>query len=219
MRLHRIAVVAGTLAAAALGRDISQERLTVRVYNQAGVSGATLSNASLTAMEIFKQAGIETEWLICGTPGSREGCNSPTGNGKVSEGSLMIIVRQRPFQGLRVRESLAFGAAVLVASSQTGDQAYVFYDLVKKAAGVTWPGAVAHLLGHAMAHEAAHLLGVGHASGGLMRAGWTARDLKQASTFLLLFRESEARQLRGTVYGTAGAGRGAAGRAIQPSSR
>ncbi len=177
MRLQLVALAAGTLTGALWGGDMGQEHVTVRVFDHAGVPEATLRKASLTAQAIFKSVRIETEWLTCFASGREEVCAPPALNGKVVDGDLMIIVHHRPFS--RLPQPCAFGIALRESRSRTGDTAYVFYDLVEKAATGTLH-AEGQLLAVVMAHETAHLLGLAHSSGGMMSASWTKLELMKA---------------------------------------
>jgi hypothetical protein len=203
MRLYRMALVVGTFTVA-WGGDIPQKHLNVLVVDQTGVPNEMLRKASLRAQAIFKEAGIQMEWLTCASS-SQKHCEQ---NGNVAYPSLLIIL---PPQVPKSRQSRALGVALLATGQRTGDIAHVFYDRVESAARdangfrnnsnvlCNAPSVVGQLLANVMAHEAGHLLGLAHSRRGMMSGGWTNWYVKQAANGRLLFSKSEAQELRDAV--------------------
>ena len=207
MKLRSVALVAGALAMTSWGRDTQQQQLTVLVLNQAGVLEATLESAAETSRTIFEKAGIETKWLTCLFTAGKDPCNLAGG---IDTPALTILVGSVPVG--KDRQPDALGMATLTAPrDRTETMAYIFYDRVEDAAcGTSWAPrshnlpkamrralpAVSRLLGNVMAHEAAHLLGLGHSSGGVMSPGL---NLEIAAASSLPFKEREARELRDAV--------------------
>jgi len=193
-----MALVAAALALASWSKDIQQEPLRVLVSNHAGVPEVTLRKAMLTAQAIFEKAGVETEWML------------PAADGGTGNPDLTVIVTPVPKGDLW--EPSAFGLALQSDTHhRTGSIAYVFYRRVEEAGCRTgsvagfrnFPKmlcsgstAVGQFLGNVMAHESAHLLGLGHNTGGMMSARW---DLEAAAARSLPFRDSEAQRLRDAV--------------------
>lgn len=177
----------------------AEGRLTVAVYNLAGVPPGALAEALETAERIFEKAGIRTEWVEC--PRSPEGlrqypkCEAVVGLGTPS---LKIIshTKARQLSG----PSGALGFAAMSERNGFASQAFVFFHRVEEeaAAGNSY---VSVVLGHAMAHELGHLLlGAGHHSRtGIMRETWLAGDLRRAERGELGFSPSQANRMREQV--------------------
>ena len=75
-----------------------------------------------------------------------------------------------------------------------GRLAYVFYNHIEERRLTTLNPS--EFLGHIISHEIGHLLGIPHATTGIMRAMWDRADLVLASEGLLLFRPDQAALLR-----------------------
>ena len=207
MKLRSMALVAGALAITSWGSDTQQQHLTVLVLNQAGVLDATLESAAGIAQAIFEKAGIQTQWLTCLLWDGKDPCNLAGG---IDTPGLTIVLNSVPVG--KGRQPGALGIATLTAPrDRTETMAYIFYDRVEDAAcGTSWAPrshnlpkavrralpAVSRLLGNVMAHEAAHLLGLGHSFGGVMSPGL---NLEIAAARSLPFNEREARELRDAV--------------------
>jgi hypothetical protein len=183
-------------------------RITVRVYNYAGVSRATLAGAEKEASRIFREAGIETSWQDCPTSHAEEeafpGCAQVLGPAGVD---VRIIPRSMAarLQSPRERLGLALPTQGGFASS-----AWVFLHRVEELAKsrIASPSQV---LACALAHEIGHLL-LGpnqHSSVGIMRAHLGREELKRASQGQLLFISSQCELIRAEVMSRVQAGRAA----------
>lgn len=153
--------------------------ITVQIEGQLNVSAATLFGARTGIARIYRDAGVELHWVA-------------------SEAELVIVLcSDRDICG-RAAAPNTIGQAVIDSSSQVGRVAYIYHDRVEELVHQS------HLergdiLGHVMAHEVAHLLGLSHAERGLMRAGWDVTELSLASCGLLGFSKSEREIVRGRV--------------------
>ena len=168
---------------------VGSPRLTVRVYNYAAVSRATLAGAEKEASRIFREARIETSWQDCPTSHAEEeafpGCAQLLGPAGVD---VRIVPRSMAARLESPRERLGLA---LPSQSGVASAAWVFFHRVEELArsGIASPS---QILACALAHEMGHLL-LGpneHSSVGIMRAHLGPDELKSASQGQLLFTPS-----------------------------
>ena len=182
-----------TAAAAEVGHRRS---FIVRVYNYAGVSDKTLSNAELTARRIFRRAGVETEWIGCPKDRREEprytACQTPP-----SAADMVLSVVPQSMEGYEVPQK-AFGFALPSGDDRPARHAYVFYRRVEQVIRQSDKVSLATLLGYVMVHETTHLL-LGpsmHLDRGIMRPHWAPQDLREMESGALAFPPKQARLLR-----------------------
>ena len=171
--------------------------LTVRTYDNFGVSAGNLMTAQRLTAEAFRQAGIVITWVKC----SRASDMSPMGKSprcaEPPDGADVIVqIVSGPRDPTSYPNALGF-SVVSKEGREAPRLATVFADRVLSFAhsAATNAGAV---LGLAMAHEIGHVLlnTNTHADNGLMRAVWFRSGLRRAARREARFHRTEAENLR-----------------------
>lgn len=171
--------------------------LTIAVHNDAGVSAAALAQAGQVVRGIFHQAGLEVDWVDCGTPADTRPAPEPCRQAIFpTRLQLRIVLRPR-----NLSES-TFGVSYLSADA-IGCYSYLFFAQVQEL-HENYHAGLGNVLGHVAAHEIAHLLlGTNsHSPVGIMRAQWHAEELASASRGALLFTPAQSRSMRERLDGT-----------------
>ena len=158
--------------------------LVVRTYDAVGVSPRTLEQAHASAALALAAAGIRPIWRPC----HAAGCISRP---KAHELEIRIVNAT----GLSQRGSLGFATVDIV--QHVGTLATVYIDRVDELAIRTGVDRGA-LLGRAIAHEIGHLIlgSTNHAQFGLMRATWTAQELRRSLPLDWMFSARESAEMR-----------------------
>ena len=169
-------------------------QVTVSVHNDAHVPLDTLVSAETTASRIFREAGLNVEWMNCvgvGNHGSASPCTKAAFPNYLH---LRIVARARSLPGA------TFGIAYLSADG-SGCYSTAFLEPIAHLHATTGQG-VGPVLGHVMAHEIAHLLlGTNsHAAEGIMRAQWQRDELLSASRGELLFTPQQSHVMRERLF-------------------
>lgn len=162
-------------------------RMTVSVYNDASVPADAMASAEATASTIFRQAGLEVEWIQCAVS-----------RGKVpdslscSEAVFPRHLHVRILPRSRNLTSSTLGISYLSADG-TGCYSDIFFAPVADLHSASGR-AVGPILGLVMAHEIAHLLlGTNsHSAIGIMRARWQREELLPAGKGELLFTRAQS---------------------------
>ena len=156
------------IAGSAGAQTREREGLVVRSYNAFGVASQTLRSAERGLMTTLAAAGIDVHWRECRTA-------RPTGRrpslARCDEVLMPREVVVRIVQAPRTeRNPNVLGFSYVDTRVKRGTLGTVYMDRVTALARQhrVEPG---RMLGHAMAHEVAHLLlgTTAHASSGLMR--------------------------------------------------
>ncbi len=168
--------------------------VTIAVHNHAGVSVSTLAQAEQTASSIFRQAGMDVEWVNC----------EPTTEAKQAVSSCRLAEFPRHLQlsiaprSKNLTESV-FGIAFL-GEDGSGCYSDVFFEPAEELHERLHLN-LGTVLGHVVAHEIAHLLlGTNaHSETGIMRPKWNEHDLANVSKGELLFTRAQGEKMRDKV--------------------
>jgi len=180
------------------GGTISRPRIVVRVYNYAHVSDATLREAKREASTIFREAGVDTQWVDCplilAEAKNYAACQQLFGLAVLT---LRIVPRSMVEQDV---PTTALGFALQGFDGKPGRIANVFFHRVEETANAGQAFRF-HILGNVMAHEVGHLLlGTNcHSPTGIMKAKWNRQEMQPASQGLLGFTPKESTLMRENV--------------------
>ena len=187
-----------TTSAAQLPAQAWHPQIIVSVHNYVQVDPIDLQKAEQRAADILRKAGVETVWLVCsageGTHGHPE-CSTPFTPLDLSL-NLVASAKARHFPVAKD----SYGFAVGSANNEFTSDAWVFFDLLQKAAS-EFQLNTSLVLGNIIAHELGHLLlgANAHSKWGLMRARWTREDLVAADRGELSFSNLERDRIHNAV--------------------
>jgi hypothetical protein len=172
-------------------RSLPRTQVTIAIHNDARVPESVLTEAAQEASRIFRQAGVETDWIVCHSSNAgtstQPDCLSPV---DLTHYSLRIVMWSS-----RLGDS-TFGIAFL-SEKGVGTYSDVFYPSVEKLHS-DCDTSLSRVLGHVMAHEIGHLLlgSQSHSALGIMQPHWQRAELRRIGMGTLLFTAEQARSMR-----------------------
>jgi hypothetical protein len=175
--------------------DILLPRLTVRSYPATFIRPSDWQTAQHEATELMELAGIEIEWVDCGSSGHRPvrgRCGVPLKRDEVAV--RLIRLHSVPSAG-----PFPLGESLIDPQQHAGTLATIYVDRVEwlAQAGRTDAGT---LLGRAIAHELGHLvLGTRDHGTGLMRPLWTGAELRHARRVDWQFAPADAARMQAAL--------------------
>jgi hypothetical protein len=192
--LSTLAVMTSSLSGKTRSDIVPPHTLSIRLYNQAQAPAAVLRAATAEAGRLFRAVHLSISWE-CPSQESPEdqGTDMSGAPSRQADNRGYIVVRLvRRTPATVLPRALGFA----LPFAHTGAHVSIFYDRVE--AVTRGMNAVMYVvLGHAMAHEIAHVLlgSTEHSAGGLMQNSWTSASWRLASQGLLTFRREEMERM------------------------
>lgn len=178
-------------AAACFAQDPTKPQ--VLVYNDAQVTTSIVEAGELEADRIFRQAGVQLNWLNC----SAQHSNLPSEHCRVVPGAGQFVIRV--ISKGKISSDLVFGQA-FIGEGGKGMYADVFFDRIRSAHNDDGTS-VPRLFGAVTAHELGHLL-LGfnaHSWLGIMTPVWDAGCVRRMNMGTLLFTGDQARHMQSNL--------------------
>ena len=173
-------------------------KLTIRVYNYARTDAASLTSSEKVADAILEKAGIEAVWVNCPLS-QKEAQAYPSCDSDMGAADLVLRILPRHMAAkLRLTDD-PLGFAQTCSETEPACELNVLYHQIEELG--THGYRADRIMGHAIAHEIAHvLIGPAHSEEGIMRAEWTSTDFQRISWGLTLdFTKDQSRRLPNAV--------------------
>jgi hypothetical protein len=169
--------------------DQAMTRVTVRIYETAGLGPELKAVALAVAGTTIASTSADVWWKHCDTRGQSSACDGPP----TGEFVVRIVRSTTELHG----KHLPLGDALVDTSSGAAVFATIYFDRVARVAQAANIQA-ATLLGYAVAHELGHLLlaSIGHNTVGLMRPIWRDEELRSRRTVDWVFTNEEIAAIR-----------------------
>jgi hypothetical protein len=168
--------------------------VTISMHNDAAVPWGTVRDAEEEASRVFREAGIEVEWVNC-QAGSEDVLDTEKSRscGEASFPEHLHLRIEKRSVGLSPE---VMGISFL-SENGSGSQADLFYEGLEGLRQKSNAN-LASILGCIASHEIGHLLlGTNaHASHGIMRAVWGQDELINVSRRALFFSDKESAKMR-----------------------
>jgi hypothetical protein len=172
----------------------ARSQITVNLFDRAGLPRQIRDTMKKETTQIFREAGLELEWVDCETVGTPSPeCAQSLGAGRL---------RMELVPGRNKKTPWVAGGAMVQGSSSV--IAWLYPERVLELAQKSsWD--FGELLGHAAAHELGHLLlrSTGHTPAGIMRASWEVRDLWHLPHAGLIFLPGQLRAVQAATVAKA----------------
>lgn len=185
-------IVATAHSSAADRKPTTPPTLTVQLVNLAGVTTTELDKAKTEASWIFGKAGVNLNWVHCGSENGDPAAAAPCQDIDDPFVFSMGLVTKSP-EFLR---DTGFGFA-MVYSGQRNHAGVVYPKVAELTKAYPFHASIDQVLAYAMVHEIAHLIlgSTAHRPTGIIRAGCRPEELKAVSQRRLQFRSDEVEAL------------------------
>jgi len=181
------------MGAASLCRG-AQDRLTVEVWDYAGLPKEVLRGAVVAGGAALRASGIDTSWTLCTAAEGTLECPKPE---PPAGRKVYVIITARAAQSPAGATTDQGGLALTGEVALAQPRAWVFYSMAQRmaeAAGRSTDLVLASIV----IHEVGHVLGLKHQTTGIMRPALMPHDVDELSR-CRGFSPAEVRQLHAGV--------------------
>jgi hypothetical protein len=178
------------LAAAEPSSTSFMPKLLLQVSARSEVPTSSLRRAEQEVIAVFKRIGVDVDWIGCGLDSRAD-----DGRARRPPLPIRVAVMAHMSKAFIVIPSDVLG--LVMRESDAQETAWVLFDRIERVSD-RYALDTGLVLGHAMAHEIAHLLlpRGRHGANGLMRPSWDSDNLLDAVHGQLGFSAGEADLIR-----------------------